>query len=374
MKETSNKNPGNKWLSVPLIATISRLLCRELTLQNEYLRQENKILKSKIKKRIVFTDDERRTLVEAAMAMGRDLMEQVVTIIKPKTILAWQKQLEKEKWDYSDRRKNNPGRPRIAQDIEQLVCRMARENEWGYARIQGELEKLDITISKSSVANILRRNGLPPSPERNGLTWREFLARHADVFLCADMFQKEVWTFRGLTTAFVFFVIHLQTRKVLLARATFSPTNQWIKQQTRHVLWTCEEQGIEPGFFLRDNDMLYPSDMDAILQSSGVNTVKTPFGAPNANAYAERYVLSCKQECLNHLLIFGLNRLQHVIDCYSSYYNEHRPHQGIENRIPSEYNKSNRQQGGGVSSNLSVGHIARKDFLGGLLKSYRRAA
>ena len=109
-------------------------------------------------------------------------------------------------------------------DIEQLVCRMARENEWGYARIQGELQKLDITISKTSVANILRRNGLPPSPDRKGLSWREFLARHASVFLCADMYQKEVWTFRGLTTAYVFFVIHLQTRKVLLARATFSPT------------------------------------------------------------------------------------------------------------------------------------------------------
>jgi putative transposase len=86
---------------------------------------------------------------------------------------------------------------------------MARENEWGYARIQGELKKLDITISKSTVANVLRRNGLPASPDRKGLSWREFLARHADVFLCADMYQKEVWTLNGLTTAYVFFVIHL---------------------------------------------------------------------------------------------------------------------------------------------------------------------
>ena len=71
MENTTNQKPANKWLSVPIIATITRLLCRELTLQNEYLRQENKILKSKIKKRLVFTDDERQTLVEAAMAMGR---------------------------------------------------------------------------------------------------------------------------------------------------------------------------------------------------------------------------------------------------------------------------------------------------------------
>ncbi len=371
MENTSKENPGNKWLSVPLIAIITRLLCRQLTLQNEYLKAENKILKSKIKKRIVFTDDERRTLVEAALAMGKDLMEQVVTIVKPKTILAWQLKLENEKWDYSDRRKNNPGRPRIALDIEQLICRLARENEWGYARIQGELKKLDITISKSSVANILRRNGLPASPDRKGLSWREFLARHASVFLCADMYQKEVWTLRGLTTAYVFFVIHLQTRKILLARATFSPTNQWLKQQIRHVMWECEDQGIEPRFFLRDNDQLYPEDMDAILGSS-VDIVKTPFRAPNANSHAERYVLSCKTECLNHFVVFGLNRLQYVVDCYTSYFNERRPHQGIGNRIPAEYNVNDERRGGIMS--FQARNIFRKDSLGGLLKSYSRNA
>jgi len=259
MENTTNQTAANKWLNVPVIAMITRLLCRELTLQNEYLLHENKILKSKIKKRIIFTDDERRILVEAAMAMGKELMKKVVNIVQPKTLFVWQRRLENQKWDYSDRRKNNPGRPRISVDIEQIVCRMARENEWGYARIQGELKKLDIEISKSSVANILRRNGLPPSPERKGLSWREFLSRHAAVFLCADMFQKEVWTFRGLVTAYVFFVIHLQTRKVILVNATFSPTNQWLKQQVRHVLWECEDQNINPRFFnskVRDIFML----------------------------------------------------------------------------------------------------------------------
>ena len=121
MEQNTDQKSANKWLSVPVIATITRLLCRELTLQNEYLRLENKILKSKINKRIVFTDDERRILVESAMAMGKDLIEKIVSIVQPKTIFAWQRKLEKEKWDYSDRRKKNPGRPRIAQDIEQLV-------------------------------------------------------------------------------------------------------------------------------------------------------------------------------------------------------------------------------------------------------------
>ena len=114
--------------------------------------------------------------------------------------------------------------------------------------------------------------------------------------------------------------------------------------------------------------------MDTILKFSGVDTIKTPFQAPNADSHAERYVLSCKRDCLNHLLIFGLNRLQYVVDCYTSYFNEHRPHQGIGNKIPAKYNKTDRRQGGSDLLNLSVRNIVRKDFLGGLLKSYSRKA
>jgi len=154
-------NPRFNGAGLPLIATIARLLCRELTLQNEYLRQENKIVKSKVKGRIRFDDDERRSLVDAALAMGRKLMRQVVTIVKPDTILKWQRRLEREKWDYSERRRG-PGRPRKPGEIEALVCRLARENIWGYRRIEGELAKLGVTISESCVADILRRNACRP--------------------------------------------------------------------------------------------------------------------------------------------------------------------------------------------------------------------
>jgi hypothetical protein len=111
MEDFNSTTISKKWLTIPVIATITRLLCRKLTLQNEYLRFENKILKSKIKKRIVFTDDERRSLVEAALVLGRGLMKQVVSIVKPKTILALQRRLEKQNLDYSDQRKRKPGRP-----------------------------------------------------------------------------------------------------------------------------------------------------------------------------------------------------------------------------------------------------------------------
>ena len=118
--------------------------------------------------------------------------------------------------------------------------------------------------------------------------------------------------------------------------------------------------------------MLYPEDMDRLLEVSTIDAVKTPFQAPNANAHAERYVLRCKNECLNHLVIFGLNRLQNVVDCYALYCNEHRLHQGIDNDIPAECNANEKQRGGSMP--LKTRNVLRKDFLGGLLKSYSRQA
>ena len=108
------------WLGLPVVATVARLLCRELTLQNEYLRVENKVLRSKLPGRIRFTDAERRSLTDAAVAMARTLMREVVSIVKPETILAWQRRLEKQKWDYSHRQRK-PGRPLTPESTEKLL-------------------------------------------------------------------------------------------------------------------------------------------------------------------------------------------------------------------------------------------------------------
>jgi len=170
------------------------------------------------------------------------------------------------------------------------------------------------------VANILRRNGLPPSPDRKGLTWREFLSRHAEVFLCADLLTKEIWTFKGLQRAFVFFVLDLQTRKVLLAGATFSPTNQWIKQQIRRVIWECEDQGI-------DNKI--PSEYNSKVE-------------------------------IAKLKIAG---------------ETHVSQKGIDNKIPSEYNSKVEIAKLKIAGETHVSQRHRKEFLGGLLEScYRKVA
>jgi len=365
---------GANWAGLPVIATVARLLCRELTLQNEYLRLENRILKEKGSGRIRFTDEERRSLTEAALAMGRSLMKEVVSIVKPETILAWQRRLERRKWDYSARRRRGPGRPRTPADIEALVCRLARENAWGYQRIRGELLKLGITRSKSCIVDILRRNGLPPSPQRQGLTWQQFLSRHAEVLLCADLFTKEVWTFCGLRTAYVPFVLHLATRRLVLAEATFSPHGQWMGQMARNLLMSCEDLEIAPRFVLHDRDKLLAWDFDGVLTAAEARIVKTPFRAPDANAHAERWVGSVTGECLDHLILFGMSSLQQALRIYRDFFNGHRPHQGIQNRIP------NRRATGKTLQDradpIPYGELAVEceQFLGGLLNSYYRKA
>jgi len=358
------------WAGLPLIATVARLLCRELTLQNEYLRLENRILKSKIRGRLRFTDDERRSLVAAALAMGRKLLRSVVSIVKPETILAWQRRLEQRKWDYS-RRQQGPGRPRTPGEVEALVCRLARENTWGYKRISGELKKLGIELSKSCISDILRRNGLPPSPERKGLTWREFLARHADVLLCADLFTKEIWTFCGLRRAFVLVVMHLKSRTILLAEATFSPHSGWMAQQVRNVLWECEDLGIRPRFLLHDRDKCFSGDFDAVLRSAGVEPLRAPYRAPNANPFIERWGRSLRAECLNHLILFGLKSLRRATSLYRRHFNQFRPHQGLANRVPHTIRTG---EPAPEPVRGPIGTVHCEESLGGLLKSYRRAA
>jgi putative transposase len=365
---------GCDWIGLPIIATVARLLCRELTLQNEYLRVENRILRQKVTGRLRFTDAERRSLTEAALALGRALMREVVSIVQPETILAWQRRLAREKWDYTARRRRGPGRPRTPEEVEALVCRLARENAWGYQRIRGELLKLGVIRSKGCIAAILRRNGLPPSPQRQGLSWQQFLSRHADVLLCADLFTKEVWTLSGLKTAYVLFALHLATRRVVVAEATFAPDSRWMGQMARNLLMACEDLEVTPRFVLHDRDVLLTRDFDAVLTGAGVEVVKTPFRAPDANAHAERWVGSVTRECLDHLVLCGLGSLQRALRTSVSFYNEHRPHQGIANRIPAGEREGEAPFDHPTDRPERPLRVACRPFLGGLLKSYSRRA
>ena len=184
----------------------------------DYLRTENRVLREQLgPRRVRFTDDQRRRLAAKAKTVGRRALTEMGTSVTPDTLLAWHRRLIARKYDGRHRR--TPGRPPVVAQVQVLVVRMATENRaWGHTRIQGALANLYHRVSRSTIANILRRHGIEPAPEREKrTTWREFLTAHWDVPSAADFFTVEVWTATGLTRFAVLFVIHVATRRVEIA-------------------------------------------------------------------------------------------------------------------------------------------------------------
>ena len=199
--------------------------------------------------------------------------------------------------------------------IEALVVRMATENRtWGYTRMQGALANLHHRVARGTIANILRRHGIEPAPERQKrTTWQEFLRAHWDVLAAADFFTVEVWTGTGLTRFAVLFVIDLATRRVEIAGIVAEPESAWVTQCGRQLT----EAGAFLGgkrFLLHDRDPLFS---EAFRESSGggrrVETVRLPPRSPNLNAYAERFVRTIKESCLNHLILVGERSLRRAV-------------------------------------------------------------
>ena len=195
-----------------LLAYITGSVDQHLLLRNEYLVTENRILRQQITGRVRLSDGERKTLAEIGQKLGRQVLAEVATIVKPDTILAWHRTLVAQKCDGSQQRQS-PGRPTIDPELEALVVRMARENRsWGYDRIVGALANLGYTLSDQTVGNILKRHGMAPAPERRTTTtWSEFIRTHIDVLVATDFFTAEVWTWCGLVTYYILFFIHLDS-------------------------------------------------------------------------------------------------------------------------------------------------------------------
>jgi hypothetical protein len=211
----------------------------------DYLQEENRVLRAQLgARRLRLNDDQRRRLAVKAKKLGRRLLAQVATIVTPETLLAWHRKLVAQKYDGSEQRR--PGRPRTANHLETLVTRMAEENrDWGYRRIQGALSNLGHEVGRGTIANLLKKHGIEPAPERSRkTTWKEFLIRHWELIVAADFFTVEVWTRRGLQRFLVLFFIELSTRRVEIAGITTVANGLWMSQVARNLSDTVD------GFFL----------------------------------------------------------------------------------------------------------------------------
>jgi putative transposase len=292
--------------------------------------------------------------------LGRRVLTQVATIVTPDTILRWHRQLIARKWTYATRR---PGRPGVLAEIRRLVVRMATENpSSGYTRIQGALKNLGHRVARSTVATILKEQGIPPSGERP-TSWQSFLRAHWSALMAADFFTTEVWTVRGLVTYYTVFVIELHSRRVSIVGSTPHPDEAFMLQIVRRL--TDASDGVLNGgrFLICDRDQKWSTAVRELIEASGVRAVRTPFRAPNCNAHAERFVRSIKEECLDRLIPLGEGHFRRTLAEFVIHYHRERNHQGICNKIIDD-----------VGSEHHGGCIHRRQRLGGLLSYYYRAA
>lgn len=284
---------------------------------------------------------------------------ELLSIVQPETVLRWHRELVRLKW--TQKAQSCGGRPATDAEIEALVIRLAQENDWGYGKISGELRKLGHRLSEQTIANILKRHGLPSLPERSpSLSWQALMKHYKGQLLACDFFTVETLF---LKTIYVLFFIEIGSRRVHFAGCTPEPSQRWLTQQARQLMWELNEQDATIRFLIHDRDTKFSRSFDSVFASEKIDVILTPYQAPNANAFAERWVRTAREECLDKVIILNQKHLHHVMRELVSYYNTARPHQGINQQTPIPQNRIN-----------SSGRIACRDVLGGIIHDYYREA
>jgi putative transposase len=237
---------------------------------------------------------------------------------------------------------------------------MAEDNPtWGYTRIVGALKNVGHRVSRSTIARVLKAHGIPPVPERP-TSWQTFLRAHWNAIAGADFLRRK----SGLGVAW------LPTTRCSLstsrhaAGSTPFPNDLFMRQVVR-TLTAVQEGPVDlHQVLLCDGDTKWSAPVRTRLGEAGIRVVQTPYRAPNANAYAERFVRSIKEECLNRVIPIGDRHLRRMIAEYVEHYHRERNHQGLANELIE-----------GVSTSAgNLGRIRRRPRLDGLLNYYGRAA
>jgi putative transposase len=174
-----------------------------------------------------------------------------------------------------------------------------------------------------------------------------------DFFVVESLFLK---------TYYCLFFIEIGTRRVHLAGVTANPNGQWVAQQARQYIWAIEEREETFRCLIHDNDQKLTAAFDDVFQSKQIHVIHTPIEAPNANSFAERWVLSARSECLDHVLVLNETHLRRVLQTYIDYYNKRRPHQSLDQQSPIPYPETR-----------NTGAVKQRKLLGGILNDYFRA-
>jgi putative transposase len=253
------------------------------------------------------------------------------------------------------------GRPPVDDRIGQLVLRFARQNPgWGHPRIAGELPKLGLRLSPSTIRRILLANRLRPAPRRSGPSRRQSLRQQAATITASDCFTIETPSLRRFD---VLFLIELASRRVHLAGCTTNPCGAWVTQQARNRSFTGVFERVR--FLIHDRDSKFAATLDEVFRSEAINAIHTPIRAPQANAYPERFVQTIRADCLDWLLIIEPRHLETLLHAYTTHSNQEHPHRGLALLTPDSTS---------ADPPPSRAEIKRHDRLGRLIHEYHRPA
>jgi putative transposase len=289
------------------------------------------VLREQLPRRPRVTDAQRRRLARAARNLPRKTLRELGTIVTPDTLLRWYREVVAAKYDSTASRKL--GRPRTPENLRPLVVTMATENPtWGYTRIRGALLNLGHELSCSTIARILKEEGVSPAPDRK-TTWKQFLRTHWEAIAAADFFTVEVLTPFGVVRYSVLFVIRLNTRRVEILGINPAPYDEWMRNVARGALDVVDGCLRDVRYLICDRDPLFTAGFRDLLASAGTKVVRLPPRSPDLNSFAERFVGSVRRECLDRVIPLGERHLRRLLHEYVTHYHEERNHQGLGNPL-----------------------------------------
>jgi hypothetical protein len=279
--------------------------------------------------------------------------------VKPDTLLRWHRQLVARRWTYAH---TWQGRPPLESSLRTIdSAARPRESALGLPahrrRAQGSRRH---RLGDLSTQGAARGRTATSSGADAFLVARLPLRAQAGSVLACDFLTVDTVFLQRI---YVLFFISLATRRIEYIACSSNPDGHWTAQQARNlVMQLGDEQPFR--FLIRDRDSKFSHAFDEVFRSEGIKVTRTPVQAPNANAFAERWVRTVRSDCLDRILILGRRHLEHVLRLYRGHYNEHRPHRALDllppdGRDPTPINGPIR--------------LHRRDLLGGLLHEYEAA-
>ena len=341
---------------------------REKDVEILALRHQIGVLERQLNgQQVRFHASDRAFLASLLHGLPREVLRRMRLLVRPDTVLRWHRNVIARRHASQSRPKRG-GRPRTVHSVRALVLRPARENpSWGYRRLHGELLVLGVKVAASTVWEILKEADVDPAPERASSTWADFLRSQADALLACDFF--EAVTLSG-ARLYVFAVVEHANRRIRILGATAHPTASWVVQAAKNLVMDLEDAGCRARYLIRDRDGKFPRPFDEVLKDAGIEVVLSGVRMPRMNSIMERWVQTCRRELLDRTLIWNQRHLLHALREFETFYNEHRPHQGLANARPLHSLPTP------IEDPDRIAHldIRRRARLGGTLHEYQHAA